>query len=521
MGIFIDLYLSKDVTDEEWAAVYEESLRLAEAFRLMDLQETEAYGSRLVCGIPSAEGDREKGWRAVGDSVTFGMAEAQFFPARLGGLLEEKRKRRSFLAAPADPLLAAAAGRTMLGWEDGRCMGSLHLWGNKTQGKAYHLYLLAIGCMVEDRLEGKACVDGDITLGQCRRAVRMATRCLDRPVRLPARCVPERLYRRIRALPLKKREVLNVFHYLYLGVADMEYGKYIREHFTEAEQAAFWKGEFRDLRIGSSGFASALRDYLNLGNSLEELCRYIRFTDRDGTEYYKPFVEAVMRSKVFLRKKDLRDCLEIDREEETPYSIYTLLAQFVLSGAKNYSVNRYIPPEEIRETLERFIGGYCDVGGIMAGFLKEAAKPEPSALLNDLMDKKVEAQRKKQEKYEICGYQELICYEPGDRIEPELEKECLKFFSFCQSLCGEDRFRQLMEGSARERNAFLVREGGRLFLMEKQWQEIFTRVERDRESFRRYYPMARVKLDDDARWAVLAWVTNDALYRHFAERTDP
>ena len=78
-----------------------------------------------------------------------------------------------------------------------------------------------------------------------------------------------------------------------------------------------------------------------------------------------------------------------------------------------------------------------------------------------------------------------------------------------------------MEGSARERNAFLVREGGRLFLMEKQWQEIFTRVERDRESFRRYYPMARVKLDDDARWAVLAWVTNDALYRHFAERTDP
>ena len=309
MGIFIDLYLSKDVTDEEWAAVYEESLRLAEAFRLMDLQETEAYGSRLVCGIPSAEGDREKGWRAVGDSVTFGMAEAQFFPARLGGLLEEKRKRRSFLAAPADPLLAAAAGRTMLGWEDGRCMGSLHLWGNKTQGKAYHLYLLAIGCMVEDRLEGKACVDGDITLGQCRRAVRMATRCLDRPVRLPARCVPERLYRRIRALPLKKREVLNVFHYLYLGVADMEYGKYIREHFTEEEQAAFWKGEFRDLRIGSSGFASALRDYLNLGNSLEELCRYIRFTDRDGTEYYKPFVEAVMTSKVVLRNKDLRGCL--------------------------------------------------------------------------------------------------------------------------------------------------------------------------------------------------------------------
>ena len=60
MGIFIDLYLSEDVKEEEWAPVYEESLRLVEAFHLMDSEVLEVYGHRLVCGIPSGEKERKK-----------------------------------------------------------------------------------------------------------------------------------------------------------------------------------------------------------------------------------------------------------------------------------------------------------------------------------------------------------------------------------------------------------------------------------------------------------------------------
>ena len=593
MGIFIDLYIAEDVTDEEWAPVYEESLKLAEAFHLMDSQAPEMYGHRLVCGIPSGQKGGEQGWRAVGDSVTMGRAEEQSLPAKLsgardqsaggtgpagrsaaaGGKAEAGRSaaagendpagrsgspgqddpagskslsgqngtggkgahgriilcgrgldgcrggsgRRFAQSVVSDPLLAAAPGRTMLDFRDPRCEGGLHFWGNKTQGEAYHIYLLAIGCMIEDRLEGRACVDGDITIGQCRRAVRMATRYLDRPVRLPARCVPERLYRRIRSLPLKKQETLNVFHNLYLGELDGAYGSFIREHFSREEQSFFWKREFRGLRIGSPGFASALRDYLNLGNSLEDLCRYVQFVDRDGTEYYQAFVEALMKSKLFLKKKDLRDCLEIDREEEVPYSIYTLLAQFALSGAKNYSVNRYIPPEEIRETLERFIGGYCDVRGIMADHLKRAAQKEPSSLLNDLMDKKMENLRKRQEMYDICEYRELLQYEPGARIEPGMEEHCRKFLDFYRSLCGEECFERLMKGTAEEKNAFLVSQNADIFLMEEKWKKIFADVEACPEHFRRYYPMVRIQGDENGRWVICAYVSNDALYRHFEE----
>ena len=54
MGIFIDLYVAGEVTDEEWAPVYEESLRLAEAFHLMDSGVLEVYGQKLVCGVPGS-----------------------------------------------------------------------------------------------------------------------------------------------------------------------------------------------------------------------------------------------------------------------------------------------------------------------------------------------------------------------------------------------------------------------------------------------------------------------------------
>ena len=84
MGIFIDLYIAEDVTDEEWAPVYEESLKLARAFHLMDSQAPEMYGHRLVCGIPSGQKGGERGWRAVGDSVTMGRAEEQSLPEREG-----------------------------------------------------------------------------------------------------------------------------------------------------------------------------------------------------------------------------------------------------------------------------------------------------------------------------------------------------------------------------------------------------------------------------------------------------
>ena len=89
-----------------------------------------------------------------------------------------------------DALMAVLPDYLDYDWEDedtrfNHCYG---LWGNKTQGEPYHMYLLSIACLIEARLGYKAFVYGDITRGQCRKAVEMANEYLDMPIDIPDRC---------------------------------------------------------------------------------------------------------------------------------------------------------------------------------------------------------------------------------------------------------------------------------------------------------------------------------------------
>ena len=82
MGISIDLYVSHNITQEEWKPVYEESLKLAEKFCLMDIELTEVYGEKLYCGVPTCEKMVENGigWNAVGDYRTMNRVESFSLP---------------------------------------------------------------------------------------------------------------------------------------------------------------------------------------------------------------------------------------------------------------------------------------------------------------------------------------------------------------------------------------------------------------------------------------------------------
>lgn len=70
-----------------------------------------------------------------------------------------------------DAMMSVLPEYTDYGRDHGRSCHIYSLWDAKTQGEPYHMYLLAIACLIEDRLGDKAFVHGDITLGQCRKAV--------------------------------------------------------------------------------------------------------------------------------------------------------------------------------------------------------------------------------------------------------------------------------------------------------------------------------------------------------------
>lgn len=536
MGIFIHLNVSEDVRRAEWRRVYDESLKLVEAFPLYEKQKRMFLGEGMYCAVPTKEREwfGRIGWHTIGDSVTLQGAEDYFLPKDLfeddreeaedQECRETENQDQPSGETAGDAWMSLAPVYTDVSWEDERCRGCFELWGNKTQGENYHIYLLAIACMIEDRLDGKAAVYGDITRGQCVRAVELANRYLERPIRVPCSCDAQRLYERARGLPLQGKEVLQFYLGVYLGKKDAAFGAFMREHFSPEETGEYWRDRFAGQYPDTMGYERTLHEYLTLGFELDKLCRYVRFQDDEGRTYYREFVEGIMRTELFLEEKDCEDWLEIDTEEEQPYGIYTLLAQFAFAGARNRRVERFISLEEIQKTLQEQIGKACDVEALIADWLSGEEKRREAIARGD-MSKRAASDRFKEkmqagmerlqaeQEYDINTYRELTLYKAGDRIRPALQEELLDYYRFYQGLTGESRFRELMEKDERERGLFIIRHNESVLLMEEEWRHIFACIRKAPESFERYYPMVRVRIpSQEVATVVRALALNDELW---------
>lgn len=325
------------------------------------------------------------------------------------------------------------------------------------------MYLLAIACLIEDRLGEKAFVYGDLTLGQCRKAVEMANSYLKKSICIPARCEMDRLYRRIQKLPLEEPEKFDVFEHFYLGLKDSGFYEFERAHFHEAVWKGHWKKVFLNSRIGSRGFVQDLKKYLSAGLGLEELCGIVRL-EEDEEPQYEAFVKAVMDSKLHLKEKNTQDCLDINPESEQPYSIWTLFADFAFGSAHNPKVDRYIPLQDIRLALKKGIGKKFDVDKYIDQYLEEeAAAPQV-----------------------------------------DISKENLS----------AEEYKHLMKKTHEDRCAFLIEQNRCLMIRDMDWIRIFSEIENDPDTYGRYYPMVRVKCDDmQLNKMVKAFVLNDGLYQ--------
>ena len=82
----------------------------------------------------------------------------------------------------------------------------------------------------------------------------------------------------------------------------------------------------------------------------------------------------------------------------------------------------------------------------------------------------------------------------------------------------EEKFVELINGTHEERCSFLIFQNKYLLLMKTCWFEIFEKIKKNPGSFRRYYPMVRVQVNDSTKWLVYAYVTNEDFYRYFQEK---
>jgi hypothetical protein len=542
MGIFIHLGVSKAVTKEEWDRVYQESLTLAEKLPLAETRKIKIHDIETTCLVRSQErkeyygrnNEREVyGWSTDGDYDYLRTAECYHMP-------HELVKDKEFDPDAGDAMISELQyclddGR----WNDNKYkkyQNAYGLWGAKTQGEPYHMYILAVGCLIEARLGHKAHVYGDITRGQCRNAVEIANEYLDDPIDMPDSCYLDRLLNRISKLPISEKDKITALGYFYLGTKDAEYGKTLRDTFSEEALDEYWKEEFSDSYVGTVGFDDDFNEYMLWGFDLERLCDYVKLESREGEDRSEAFVTRVMDAKLHLKDKNCEDPLKIDQDADGTYSIWTLFAQVGFAGAGNKKVDRYIPIEDIRGALKAGLGDRCDVDKIIDEYLEkesgqtpinldeisdskekwdEAVKQDASEVLTQIMDQKLDEMNEEREEYDISEAENLIFYKGGDKIKPALEKAIGKSRVFLDSLRSEETYKRLLEKDAHARCEWLSENNQTILVRDKDWEKIYTDIENDKESFGRYYPLFRVKLNDrNLMGMCIGLLINDELYKY-------
>lgn len=523
MGIYIYLNISTAIKAKEWELAYEKSLILVKQLPFMEKIKKEYYGANLICGTKTEEKEYygRLGWLTVGDSYSMNTAEEYFLPKNILERINTDLSKEKYV----DSYMSILPAYSNFSFEDQRCNRVIGLWGNKTQAEPYHFYLLAVACMLEHELPGKVAVYGDITRGQYKKAAQIASTILKEEIKLPDRCDMQKLFQRVKKMPLQDKEMVNAFSTLYLGNQDKEFGAFIRNNFSEKELQFFWEDIFNYSKIGTYGFSDWLKKYLLWGFSISNIKNYISFQLEEGSNQASKFVEAVLDTEIFLNEKDCEDVLEIDKEEEGSYSVSTLMAQFLFAGAKNHRVDRYIPLEELITELVECVNGSCDVSQIIANYMEEREKKNDEISSTDLLNTYMHGMRKKlmtsRKEYDITDPEQLMLFKNGNTIDETLNKSLLNSFAVYRKALEETYYEELLHKDFPEAIRFLIEQNRYILLMEESWKKIFHDIEENIATLERYYPMIRMKITKNEQHQIIqALVLNDEFYQYCIEQLD-
>ena len=90
-----------------------------------------------------------------------------------------------------------------------------------------------------------------------------------------------------------------------------------------------------------------------------------------------------------------------------------------------------------------------------------------------------------------------------------------KSFKFYSGLLEEQQFKDLMKETHEKKSVFLIEQNRYLILRDKDWLHIFSEIKNHQDTYRRYYPMVRVKCDSMGLMQMIrAFVLNDELYEY-------
>ncbi len=512
MGICISLKVSKSVSEERWQKVYDEALFLAKKLNLAEIRTVKIHGHQVSCLAKTKESEwyGERGFMAIADYEYGDAAESFFFPKEISSTKTQE---------PIDALECTAydIGVVETNPDSDDC---IDIWGNKTQEMYYHFSILAIGCLVQDRLKDEAYVYGDFNAGQCRVAVKDANEFLKKPIQVPCQCDPNRWMERISRLTVKGTDKVRIAECMYIGKKDAAFGEKLRALLPSDVLTQYWKEEMNYYQMRMFGFMNCFKRYLEMGFDIAELCDIISFKDEDGNDMHEYFIHMILDAKMHWKEKDCSDILVQDPDDPKLYGIDGLLFRTFAIGQRNKKVDRYIPIDELRGILKEKLGQACDVDAIMDAYLRNENESEDDSESRKITMNILHEEREKNDalskEYQIYDAGMLQKYEPGWKIEPSIEEAIQKVMDFAESLPKQQSYRQIAQKSVQEIENWLSKISFGIYgLRDRDWQRIFTNLEKDPKSVKRYCSLFLIKQDSSpVREVVQALIINDDLYEY-------
>lgn len=410
MGIYIELKRVGDaITDQEWQAVYEETLLALEKYPFADrLKEDTGLGREYHKTVHAKERSllpvyNGNGWSTIGDMETYQYAEP-FVLVRNNGYYKEA--------------VSYDEGKNIL-----ECITKnqpyVSIWDNKTQGEPYHIPLLAIACLIEDRLQGKVMVQGNIRNFEVEEACKCINEYVTKPIGYPLVMDAHRLITQLQAIHKGARQQLKHFFNLYTDLLDNQIRELLEQSVGKKRLAEYYQYQLSVHAVEQEEFIQIVQQMLQIGFELEEVGNiFITAKERNQGEI-EGFIEHILAERVsvyFLKKEEIYIPGNIEGQM---IFAFDALAGYNRNKHEMFGEER----QSIIDTLNRcFSFEVNDINEIAVRVsCREKAKEEACKRYLNLFNTVSEKQRKLYEDYDIVSADELVKWQLGKTIAPELE----------------------------------------------------------------------------------------------------
>jgi hypothetical protein len=273
-------------------------------------------------------------------------------------------------------------------------------------------------------------------------------------------------------------DALEAFIPLTFHDRNFQLGEFVRKHFSMGTVFFYYKERFNMYKPEQIGFRNHLRDFINLGFSLEMAC-YICVLESDGCHCDPDdFIEAVLSLDWGTEKESPHtDFLFKDADSEEPDTVASQFGSvFMEMSGIQESVKSDMTYKEAAAVLAEKLGRTVDIDEKIKE--EKEAESEIEALMKELGLDGADLEKKQKEVYDIDDLDDLAGWTRGDTVRPNLEALMGDIKEFIHKTMKENeayiqKFQSLDE---RGKMNLLIKSNSYFYIRKKAWDQIIENI---------------------------------------------